>query len=406
MPDDPIIPRPDRALGPGVERLVALRPAAQAFIDVGRYGNVFAGWRAQIARLIQRLAREVAASRLETATGAALRDLCASEFDTVLPVEPRAAVGDVMLLRNVDGGPGVIPKGTRFRRPAKADPLLPRTEASYVTPADVVVPQGPFHVPVPIVATRPGAFANMPTGLYSQSQQTFGTADLELGDKLFDKSFSVLTASAAGGTDGLNDDVLRAAARAYAVGRYAPTVGAVLAQALLHGAVHVAVIEDPVAAQSQVLALDASWATAPSWRVALQTAVNSEGFGLRAQVFDGTNTFVRVRASFALRRELNVTDTSPVTAAINTATAAYFTTRADWYSFRNGTLRAALSRAHRAIRACTSVAVIDAAPGGDPVREPTAALSPTAGAVHWALAPGAVEITYTDGSQNLSVKRR
>jgi hypothetical protein len=404
MADAPIIPRPEQALGPGVERLVALRPAAQAFIDVGRYGNVFAGWRAQIARLIQRLVREVAASRLETATGAALRDLCASEFDTVLPVEPRAAIGDVMLLRNVDGAPGVIPKGTRFRRPTKADPLLPRTEATYVTPMDVVVPQGLFHVPVPIVATRPGAFANTPTGLYAQSQQPFGTADLQLADTLFDKSFSVQSASAAGGSDGLTDDVLRAAARAYAVGRYAPTVGAVLAQALLHGAVHVAVIEDPVAAQSQVLALDTSWATAPSWRVTLQTAVNAEGFGLRAQVFDGTNTFVRVKASIALRRELNVTDTSPVTAAINAAAAAYFNTRADWYSFRAGALRAALSRAHRAIRACTSVAFVDAAPTGDPVSEPTVPVSPTAGAIHWALPPGAVEVTYADGDS--TIKRR
>jgi hypothetical protein len=395
MTDAPIVPRPEEALGRGVERLVALRPAAQAFIDAGRYGNVFAGWRAQLARVIQRLVREIAASRLETATGDALRDLCASEFDTVLPTEPLTAVGDVMLLRNVDGAPGVIPKGTRFRRPAKADPLLPRTEASYVTPTDVVVPQGLFHVPVPIVATRAGAFANTPTGVLAQSQQAIGTADLQLGDKLFDKSFSVLSASAAGGTDGVNDDLLRAAARAYAVGRYAPTLGGVLAQALLNGAAHAAVIEDPVSARTLVLALDASWATAPLWRATLQTAVDGEGFGLRALVVNGVNTFVRVKASVTLRREANVTDTSPVTAAVTAAATAYFTSRPDWYTWRLAALRAALSRAHRAIRVCTSVAVVDAAPTGDPVAEPRLAIDPAAGAIHWALAPGAVEITYS-----------
>jgi hypothetical protein len=394
MADTPIIPRPEQAVGPGVERLVALRPAAQAFIDVGRYGNVFAGWRAQIARLIQRLVREVTASRLETATGNALRDLCASEFDTVLPLAPRTAVGDVMLLRNVDGGPGVIPKGTRFRRAAKSDQLLPRTEATYVTPTDVVVPQGLFHVPVPIVATRPGAFANTPIGLYSQSRQTFGTADIQLADTLFDRSFSVISASVAGGSDGVTDDVLRAAARAYAVGRYAPTVGAVMAQALLNGAAYVAVVEDTAAARSQVLALDASWATSPSWRASLQTAVNGEGFGLRAVVLDGVNTFVRIKATVILRPEANVTDTSPVTAALMAAATAYFTTRADWYSWRLGALRAALSRAHRAIRACSSVAVVDAAPTGDPVPEPHGT-DFSSGAAHWALAPGAVEVTYT-----------
>src|SRR5215471_3396530 len=102
MSDDPIIPRPDQAIGAGVEQLVALRPAAQAFIDTDRYGNVFAGWRAQLALLVQRLVREVEASRLETATGQALRDLCASEFDTVLNMTPQAALGTANLIREVD----------------------------------------------------------------------------------------------------------------------------------------------------------------------------------------------------------------------------------------------------------------------------------------------------------------
>ena len=393
MADVPIIPRPADALAPGIERLVALRPGALAFVDAGRYGNVLAGWRAQLARLIQRLVREIQASRLETATGEALRDLCASEFDTVLPTAPRTSLGDANLIREVDGGPGVIPKGTRFRRGAKSDPLLPRTEASYVSAQDVVVPQGLFHVPVPIVATRAGAFANTPTGVTSQGQP-FGTTDIQLADTLFDKGFSVQSATSAGGSDGVTDDVLRAAAQAYAVGRYAPTVGAVLAQALLSGGAHVAVVEDASLARSSVLALDVSWASSPSWRAVLQTAVQGEGFGLRAVVFDGVNAFVRVKADVTLRREANVTDYSDVTAALTAAATAYFTARPDWYMWRSRSLRSALTRAHRSILACTKATVIDAAPTGDPLSEPPAVPSLATGAIHWALAPGAVEVTF------------
>lgn len=393
MADDPIIPRPDQALGPGVESLVALRPAAQAFIDAGRYGNVFAGWRAQLALVVQRLVREIEASRLETATGEALRDLCASEFDTVLDMAPRASLGTANLIREVDGGPGVIPKGTRFRRGATSDPLLPRTEASYVSSQDVVVPQGLFHVPVPIVATRTGAFANTPAGLTAQGQP-FGLTDIQLADTLFDKGFSVDTATSAGGSDGVTDDVLRAAAQAYAVGRYAPTVGAILAQAILTGATHVAVVEDPSAAVSNVLALDVSWASSPSWRAVLQTAVQDQGFGLRAVVFDGVNQFVRVKADVTLRREANVTDYSSVTAALTAAATAYFSTRPDWYTWRLAALQATLTRAHPAIRACTAVTVIDAAPAGDPLGEPPTTPNVSTGAIHWALAPGAVQVTF------------
>jgi hypothetical protein len=393
MSDPPIIPRPDQAVGAGVEALVALRPAAQGFIDTGRYGNVLAGWRAELALVVQRLVREIEASRLETATGEALRDLCASEFDTVLPLAPIASIGTANLIREVDGGPGVIPKGTRFRRAATSDPLLPRTEASYVSSLDIVVPQGLFHVPVPIVATRQGAFGNTPAGLTAQGQP-FGLSDIELADTLFDKGFSVDSATTAGGSDGLTDDVLRAAAQAYAVGRYAPTTGAILAQVILAGATHVAVVEDTTAAVSNVLALDVSWASSPAWRAVLQTAVQDQGFGLRATVFDGVNQFVRVKADVALRREAHVTDPSSVLAALTTAATAYFTTRPDWYTWRTAALKAALTRAHPAIRACTSVTVIDAAPTGDPLREPPVTPDLSTGAIHWAIAPGAVQVTF------------
>jgi hypothetical protein len=287
----------------------------------------------------------------------------------------------------------VIPKGTRFNRAAKSDPLLPRTAAGYVSTMDVVVPQGLFQVPVPIVATRAGSFANTPTGLTPQLV-AYGTADLQLADSLFDKGFSVQSAATAGGTDGLGDAILRAAARAYAVGRYAPTVGALLAQALLSGAAYAAVVEDSTLGQADVLAFDVAWATCPSWQAAIQTAVQGQGFGLRSVVFGGGNVFVRVRANVTLRKEAGITDPSPVSAALTSAATTYFNTRADWYTWRTASLKAALTRAHPAIRSCSSVTVIDAAPTSDPIPEPAATPTFETGAIHWALAPGAVQVTY------------
>jgi hypothetical protein len=226
MSDDPIIPRPDQAIGAGVEQLIALRPAAQAFIETGCYGNVLAGWRAQLALVLQRLVREIEGSRLETATGEALRDLCASEFDTTLPTAPLTAVGDVHLLRGPGGPAGVIPAGTRFRRAAKpSDPLVPRTEASYTSALDVVVPQDKTGTSVPLVAVRAGAFANTPVGI-DTSGNLVGATDIQPADTLFDPSFQVTYASSAGGSDGTTDEILKAAASAYATGRYAPTLRA------------------------------------------------------------------------------------------------------------------------------------------------------------------------------------
>jgi hypothetical protein len=172
-------------------------------------------------------------------------------------------------------------------------------------------------------------------------------------------------------------------------------MGAVLAAALLNGAAHAAVVEDTTLAQSGVLALDVSWATCPSCQAAIQTAAQAEGFGLRAVVFGGANTFVRVKADITLRKEANTTDTSGVTAALTAAATAYFNTRPDWYTWRTAALRAALSHAHPAIRACTSATVIDAAPTSDPLTEPSATPTFSTGAIHWALAPGAVQVTYT-----------
>lgn len=391
MSDDPIIPRPDEAIGAGVERLVALRPAAQGFIDSGRYGSVLAGWRAELALVIQRLVREVEASRLETAVGEALRDLCASEFDTTLPVGPLTALGDVRLVRGPGGPAGVIRAGTRFRRSAKpSDPLLPRTEASFTAALDVVVPQGQTGAAVSLVAIRAGAFANTPVGIDTNGNMV-GAVDIQSADALFDPNFQVSYASSAGGSDGATDDILKTAASAYAVGRYAPTVGAVIAAALLAGAVHVAVLEDPVWAVSNVLAQDVSWASTGSWLNQIQTAADGQGFGCRANVTGALSTFVKVAASATLRDKSALVSSGAILQAITAAVTSYFNDRPDWYTWRAAGLRIAITRAHPSIKACTFVSVADASTGAVLTEPP--AVPQMGSAVHWMLAPGAVQTT-------------
>src|SRR5580704_13883604 len=163
---DPIVFRPDAPVGAGIDQLVALRPGALAHIDQGRYGYVFAGWRAQSALLVQRLVAEICARRLPLAQGQALRELCGSEFDTDLPTAPQAAIGDVTLERTTGAMPaGVIRKGTRWRRPADPTNLyVPAIEAAYTSIADVVVPQGQTGITCTIAASRTSAFANTVVG--------------------------------------------------------------------------------------------------------------------------------------------------------------------------------------------------------------------------------------------------
>lgn len=394
MTDAPIIPRPDQALAPGVDALVALRPMAQVFIDAGRYGDVFALWRAELAVVIQRLVREVLASRLETAKCEALRDLCASAFDTTLPIGPRTAVGNVVLARPSGGRAGVIPSGFRFSRAAKSDTLLPRTQASYTATVDVVLPQGRSSVSVPIVAVRAGAFANTPTGVDSTGKVR-GTADIQPADTLFDPTLQVTRSEAAGGSDGTSDDLLKATASAHAAGRYGPTVGAVVAAALLAGGVHVAVLEDPVKAITDVLCLDVSWSSAPAWLDQIQAAADGQGFGCRAAVTGASNAFVSVAASIALRDATALGNPGALTQAVTDAVSAYFTSRPDWYTWRTASLRAVCSRAHPAIKSCAQVIVTDATTGAllsDPPVRPDLRRGT---AVHWTLAPGSVQATFT-----------
>jgi len=101
-PDDPQVPSIGDVLGPGLQKLVELRPKAADHLTKGRYANVAHGLRGHVEVARKRLAEEVLAARLPFSAGSALSDLASSEYDT--PRSSTAAtpsIGEVILQRTV-----------------------------------------------------------------------------------------------------------------------------------------------------------------------------------------------------------------------------------------------------------------------------------------------------------------
>jgi hypothetical protein len=362
----PAIPRPDDAIGKGIDALVALRPQALQFIDSGDYRRPFAAWRAQLARLIVRVADEVKSSRL-SCSGAALRDLCASEFDTILPGGPATAVGEVSLQRAGGRPAGRVKKGHRFRRPADPDnALYARREAVYEASRDVVYIQGATAVVVPVRATAPGAYAN------ATLDGNVDAPDIASVDTLDDTTWAPILRSVGGGSDGVDDAVLRAAARAWYLGQHAPTLGAIMASALRAGVAHAAIWDIESIATTRVLAYDPSWGGSLTWSSAIAQRLSDEarGFGCRVGVGYSGNRFVKVACTVTLRQAAHLTDTEAITTAIVKAARAYFDDRSDFYTWKANALRGVIARAHRKILTCSSVAVKDASSDAT-IAEPT-----------------------------------
>ena len=71
---DPILPRVTDPIAHGMAALARARPSVATHFEDGRYGDLFAGWSAQVSLLLARLVDEVRARRLATAEGAALLD--------------------------------------------------------------------------------------------------------------------------------------------------------------------------------------------------------------------------------------------------------------------------------------------------------------------------------------------
>ncbi len=112
MNELPQVPRAAEILGPGLDKLRTVRPAAFAFANTGtgRWADLFAGWEGQIVLLLRRQADEVICSRLPLAGGVGLTDLAASEYETQRTSAPTVAIGRAILGRapNPSSGAGML----------------------------------------------------------------------------------------------------------------------------------------------------------------------------------------------------------------------------------------------------------------------------------------------------------
>jgi hypothetical protein len=100
-PDPAILPGLAAVIGVAKDRLIAVRPSAQPFVESGTYATVFRGWRGQYSVCRARVGSEVQAARLSMATGDALTELAASNFDTPRQVGATNAVGEATMARSI-----------------------------------------------------------------------------------------------------------------------------------------------------------------------------------------------------------------------------------------------------------------------------------------------------------------
>lgn len=372
----PILPTADQLLTPGTDAIIARRPNSLAHFNNpdSFYSGVRKMWRAQLLVGLNRMAAEVKAARLRFATGQELRALCSSEFQTTLPPEPQLSFATVTLTRPAPSpGPapaGVIPSGARTQFTKRANPdgiplpaanayPLPIGAATYNVVAPIYVAPGQLSITVQLVSVAPGATANVPTFT------NYAAPTLIAPSKpLFDPTFVVTSAVASGGSSGLTDPVLVAAARAHAIGQFGPTDGAIIAGILEEqSARHIAAFTaNGFLAYAQVYVSDESWASSLAWvsQVAQHFSDVWQGFGCRARFGTITNTQIAMAPTLVLASTDALNYTEAIDANVRAAGKAYFDDRPDWYSFRHDALQSALSKADPRILYCSGVSVTDA----------------------------------------------
>lgn len=424
----PILPTADAILTPAIDAIVADIPAALAHFNTGgRWADLPALWRAQLLLNLARLGDEVQSARLRFATGDSLRALCASEFNTTLPPAPQTAFATVTLTRpppapawqastnygrgaivqpsptngfayqaSVAGQSGVMqpsfsttlgattsdgsitwvtiavpvaPAGAvrtsdLFRKTANPSGVpLPIGAATYAPVRAVPVAAGQLSVTVPLLAQAAGVAANIPAWTNYPSQPLIAPAQ----PLAFDSTWAASSSTAGGGSSGLTDPVLVAAARAYAVGQFGPTTGALIAGALQQQSVrHYAFFPASTdVAYAQGYIADQSWSSDPGWvgSVAQAIADSFQGFGCRTRWGTVVNQHVALTATIVLRSTDDLNQTDPVDVNVRAAAESYFNDRPDWYRFRLGTLRALLSRCDPRIQECRQLALTDAVTG-------------------------------------------
>jgi hypothetical protein len=367
---DPILTPPSALVTAFIDGVVQARPSTLTHFNNPNsvYGALPAMARAQALLLLARLGDETKSARLKFATGAALRSLAASEFRTQLPPNPQTALATVTMTRTT-GSSGIVKQGTPFTKAANSSAIpLPITAASYTTTAPVYVQENQTLANFPLIATAAGVNGNLPT-----FTGYLTTGLIVPAQSLFDTTFVAGPAVAAGGSSGLPDPVVVAAAKAYVVGQFGPTVGAAIAGLLAQQSVrHYAVFPASAALPyGSVYVADESWAACGLWQnqVAQNLSNAWQGFGCRMRFGVVVNTQIAMSASFILNSTDDLNDTSDIDTQVRAVAESYFNDRPDWYRFRVSTLQQLLSSADPRIRRCTSVTVTNVVTGA-PVAEP------------------------------------
>lgn len=398
MTEKIIVPTADAVITPTLEKMYERRPSCFRHLNLrsGIYWHPVLGYRAQAAKMLERLAALAAARRLKTATGRELLDYVASEYDGVPSTDRTFAIGHIKLTRAAPPTPipaGTIPKGTRFTR-ASFDALGVTFEtAEYETLTDAFMPlNSTAIVTIPVRSTREGSHANTP--LLSGSTTTNITFP-----RLF-QNIVVSEFQAAGGSDGSSgadfDTYVRQYAKAFAFGQYGPTAAASRLGALRSTGVRHLLVYDYIPDGIQnVLVADSAWGSSDRLAAAAQQVMYDAdlvGFGCRVRFGKIRNRVISVSATIALRDPNYLGDTTDVDLAVQTAVRSYFDDRADWNVWNTSALKAVIARAHPKIFNCTAAIVRDSSDGSTVSEILTADFA--AEQFHHYLANNAMSLTY------------
>lgn len=411
------IPTPADIVRPAVDALVEARPRSVRHLATGRYGDIVAGWFGQTRIMRGRLASEVAARRL-SCSGQELRELVKSEYWCEFDESIRTAVGEVFLTRTVTNNsnattgnfaPGVIARGTRFRKRADPSKSPPIEESTYQTVEPVVVdaddtPGSPPEdlgggqwnhtqiVLVPVEATAGGAHANIPFFIGE------GLTTADVVDPLFDTSFTA-TVEAAGGGSTYDDETLRQLAKAQYLGQFGPNTSALIAGALSVGGVaHVAHTEDRTTGTARLYVADAQWGQSGRLADVVEQKIKDDvlGFGCMVSVGHILNIRITVEVAIVLTDPKYATNTTEIAEGIRSQLRPYFDDRDDFYTWRLNAVGAIAAQADHRILTCTGAVVKDR--NGNVLAEPSK-IDPTGNTIaHYYLADNAVKVTFSTPS--------
>lgn len=292
--------------------------------------------------------------------------------------------------------PGAIRRGHRFQLVGEPTSTPPVPTALLEAVLDTSVATGSLVANIAVRSVEVGSDVNLPVWF---PPRPYTVRSL---DPFYDGAATYPWAPngavlLAGGAGAQTDPELDAACAANYVGRYGPTVGALVAGALVeHGAFRAVVREDSANARVRIFATDASWAQSFYWLNQLTTKLARVdgwlGWGCRQTVGYVYNQRVRVEIDVFLRSDEFLVDTETISQRIQRRLLAYFDDRPDWYVWKNQGIRGAVIAADRRILTATNVVVRDE--NDVPLFEPVAPAMTQTFLTHYWLADNAVVCNF------------